>query len=966
MAKGVKILERKFSDIEKQLSGFIAFVDTFVEDDKEVLSFKLSQFDRLNAKYESVKEEIFTSLSDLEFNNFDGKITTCNEHIEKLEVRLKSLNLKYSKNNNETGSNAVSNVIKPCFRLPELSLPQFNGDIETWFIFKEQFKEIIENCGLNDKQKLQYLQSCLIGIAKHVQTVDDTYDSLFLALEQRFENKRLIINKHINALLMLKYEKFRGDSNVDLRNLVDTCTKHLRALKLLNIEHNTFSELLLIQLVMQVLDTETKRLFEMTLESTDIPKWDDFLAFLNKRCLFLENLPSTGTKDKQNFKDSPRHKSFILHTDANVDKKCKLCSLNHDLYNCDKFKNMPVRERFRKYVVAFSSDIKKIFRQIKVQEHQQDFLRILWRPSPEEDIVSYRLKTVTYGTKPAPYLATRCLLQLAHEGKNKYPLATPVIQNSTYMDDIFSGADDITTAKEMQRQLIGLMKEGCFHLYKWSANSKELLKEVPTENKEFLFNENDELVKTLGLSWRPREDTFMYQMNLQEVPRYVAELHQLKDLKIPRCILLKDSVAVQFIGFADASAQAYGACLYVKSENANETQIRLLCSKTRVAPLKTLSIPRFELLAATLLSKFTSKITKIIDSEFDEVHLFSDSKVVLDWIQMQLHLLKVFVANRVSLIQELTETFSWHHVKTKENPADLISRGATKLQLQDELWWTSPSFLKDKTLNSDSVVSQKDDNFFEELKNPNIVYSFITHAGPSVFLDNCLNITNSFTKLVRIKKLGSIVENLCFCEHQPNCNSESYSLEDINSQMRKVWEIDNLDLSIPRCYFKTDEANEEFNEYQIIIFCDASERAYGAIAYIRYKGNSDFHVNFVSSKARVAPLKKLSLPRLELLATLIRARLLKTSRKVFKITNNYILFSDSTVALSWIRCYAKQWKPFVSNRVHEIQDLTNPQNWRFVKGEQNPADIVSRGCSAEELMKNSRPHCLTLFEENWP
>ncbi|GFQ94132.1 hypothetical protein TNCT_554921 [Trichonephila clavata] len=54
-----------------------------------------------------------------------------------------------------------------------------------------------------------------------------------------------------------------------------------------------------------------------------------------------------------------------------------------------------------------------MFRQIKVQEHQQDFLRILWRPSPEEDIVSYRLKTVTYRTKPAPYLATRCLLQLA-------------------------------------------------------------------------------------------------------------------------------------------------------------------------------------------------------------------------------------------------------------------------------------------------------------------------------------------------------------------------------------------------------------------------------------------------------------------------------------------------------------------------------------------------------------------------
>ncbi|GFY69166.1 uncharacterized protein TNIN_58891 [Trichonephila inaurata madagascariensis] len=124
------------------------------------------------------------------------------------------------------------------------------------------------------------------------------------------------------------------------------------------------------------------------------------------------------------------------------------------------------------------------------------------------------------------------------------------------------------------------------------------------------------------------------------------------------------------------------------------------------------------------------------------------------------------------------------------------------------------------------------------------------------------------------------------------------------------------------------------NEYQIVIFCDANERAYGAIACIRYKINSDFHVNFVSSKAHVAPLKKLSLPRLELLATLIGARLLKSLRRVFKITINYILFSDSTEALSWIRGYANQWRPFISNRVHEIQDLTNPQNWRFVKGEQ--------------------------------
>ncbi|GFY50441.1 transposable element Tcb2 transposase [Trichonephila inaurata madagascariensis] len=179
------------------------------------------------------------------------------------------------------------------------------------------------------------------------------------------------------------------------------------------------------------------------------------------------------------------------------------------------------------------------------------------------------------------------------------------------------------------------------------------------------------------------------------------------------------------------------------------------------------------------------------------------------------------------------------------------------------------------------------------------------------------------------------------------------------------------DLSIPRYYFKADESNEELNEYQIVIFCDASERAYGAICIHSLQNRFGFSSELCFFEGTCSSAKEIEFTKtLELLATLIGACLLETLRKVFKITNNYIMFSDSTVALSWIRGYAKQWKPFVSNRVHEIQDLTNPQNWRFVKGEQNPADIVSRGCSAEELLKNRRlwhgPHWLTLSEENWP
>ncbi|GFR03968.1 hypothetical protein TNCT_31301 [Trichonephila clavata] len=106
MAKSVKSLERKLSDIEKQLGGFIAFVDTFVEDDKEVLSFKLIQIERLNIKYESAKEEIFTSLSDGEFNNFDGKLPPA--------ISI----LRNSRNTNDVSlpSSSRNTVFSKCFK----------------------------------------------------------------------------------------------------------------------------------------------------------------------------------------------------------------------------------------------------------------------------------------------------------------------------------------------------------------------------------------------------------------------------------------------------------------------------------------------------------------------------------------------------------------------------------------------------------------------------------------------------------------------------------------------------------------------------------------------------------------------------------------------------------------------------------------------------------------------------------
>lgn len=98
--------------------------------------------------------------------------------------------------------------------------------------------------------------------------------------------------------------------------------------------------------------------------------------------------------------------------------------------------------------------------------------------------------------------------------------------------------------------------------------------------------------------------------------------------------------------------------------------------------------------AAVMLSRLLKKILESLDFDTDYI-LWSDSQIVLHWIHTSRHLLNVFVANRVSEIQNLTDISCWKYVNTKENPADLASRGVdAKILVNSELWWNGPSWLR--------------------------------------------------------------------------------------------------------------------------------------------------------------------------------------------------------------------------------------------------------------------------------
>ena len=136
-------------------------------------------------------------------------------------------------------------------------------------------------------------------------------------------------------------------------------------------------------------------------------------------------------------------------------------------------------------------------------------------------------------------------------------------------------------------------------------------------------------------------------------------------------------------------------------------------------------------------------------------------------------------------------------------------------------------------------------------------------------------------------------------------------------------------------------------------FGDASQMAYGACIYLKTQAkDGTWSAALVLSKARVAPLKVQTLPRLELLGSLMCARLLVLVRKALKLPDDLtvVCWTDSTVALSWIKSDHHRWKPFVANRVAEIQSLVSSSQWQHCPGELNPADLLTRGLSATELV----------------
>ncbi|XP_031632022.1 uncharacterized protein LOC116346230 [Contarinia nasturtii] len=395
--------------------------------------------------------------------------------------------------------------------------------------------------------------------------------------------------------------------------------------------------------------------------------------------------------------------------------------------------------RFRRHRIAVCADIKKMFNQVRINRQQWNLQRIFWRENRHDPIREYWLTVVTFGLTSSAHLAVRTTVQAAREAKKSYPAAAKAIEDDYYMDDCTSGASTEKKAFELAKNMHRILKGAGFNLCQWKSNSVELLKELGSDLHEtsMVFSEEEDS-SILGLKWLMRKDQFTFEVKTpliegeltkrkmvscvaklydpngyispviiagrimirdlwkigidwdQNVPlenkerwySYWNEIVQLEDFKIDRWLGTLEQTTVEIHGFADASSLAFGTVFYIRIENFDGSILsNLLTSKARVAPIKPVTIPRLELSAAELLSRLLISVQGSMEFENASYHLWTDSTVALHWINKEAHNLKVFVANRVQSIQDKSDVKRWHYVNTKDNPADLLSRGLLPSEL---------------------------------------------------------------------------------------------------------------------------------------------------------------------------------------------------------------------------------------------------------------------------------------------
>ncbi|KAL3973900.1 serine/threonine kinase 17 [Sarotherodon galilaeus] len=374
----------------------------------------------------------------------------------------------------------------------------------------------------------------------------------------------------------------------------------------------------------------------------------------------------------------------------------------------------------------------------------------------------FRMKVHLFGATSSPGCANYGLKHLAKENETQFPLASQFIMKDFYVDDGVTSTASIKEAIQLAQEAQTLCASGGLRLHKFVSNNKTVLESIPASERaspqqacDLAFNDS-KLERALGIHWHIGSDTlrFRFRPNVQPATRrgilsmvaslydplgfispfvltgkrvlqetckqgtgwddplpselrpmwdnWNSDLKNLEKIVIPRCYVPKDFgpiVKTELHHFSDTSSYGYGQCSYLRHVNKDDkVHCALVTAKTRVAPIKVTTIPRLELTAAVVSITVSNMLKDELGLTQIEEYFWTDSKVVLGYINNDARRFHTFVSNRVQRIRLNSSPQQWRYVPSEENPPDIASRGSGASELIISDWFKGPQFLWEKEI----------------------------------------------------------------------------------------------------------------------------------------------------------------------------------------------------------------------------------------------------------------------------
>ena len=465
--------------------------------------------------------------------------------------------------------------------------------------------------------------------------------------------------------------------------------------------------------------------------------------------------------------------------------------------------------RFRLHSVAVVADIEKAFLQIGLQEKERDVTRFLWLKNAEscslaqENIETYRFCRVPFGIISSPFLLSATIE--AHLETYNSEIADK-LKHDIYVDNVITGAKNDQEAIQLYKDSKSMFQDASMNLREWISNSSQVNQAIPETDRA-----EPKDTHVLGHCWDHQTDTLsikpirdlsseqaITKRNIlkQEASVYdpmglftpvllpgkkliqelwekgydwddvvtdkdvikrwtdiASELVKVSECKVPRNISSGNIVKYNIVGYCDASTTSYATAVYLEQEIAGRVTANLIFAKSRLAPVNKMTVPRLELMAVVIGVRCIAFVESQLKLNIVQKRLYSDSQVVLGWIHSK-KILPVFVKNRVKEIQQHSD-ISIAYINTKENPADIATRGSTVKSLRDNnLWWHGPCICE---FNTELKVEKDTINAIENTE----MCSKVNEKGDATpIADNeppCGIDVNRYSSLIKLLRVTALV-----------------------------------------------------------------------------------------------------------------------------------------------------------------------------------------------------------------